>query len=86
MPLDCFFSLHNIFFYPARGGKGKNCIFCNRWMNIGGGGGKGVAGAAIATDISQAASFIAAYVYMTKKYLCFGLLRNTNGMEKNSKR
>ena len=31
----------------------------------------GVAGAAIATDISQAASFIAAYVYMTKKYPVF---------------
>ena len=31
----------------------------------------GVAGAAIATDISQAASFIAAYVYMTRKYPVF---------------
>lgn len=31
----------------------------------------GVAGAAIATDISQAASFVAAYLYMTKKYPVF---------------
>lgn len=31
----------------------------------------GVAGAAIATDISQAASFIAAYVYMSRKYPVF---------------
>ena len=31
----------------------------------------GVAGAAIATDISQAASFIAAYIYMTRKYPVF---------------
>ena len=31
----------------------------------------GVAGAAIATDISQAASFIAAYFYMTRKYPVF---------------
>lgn len=33
--------------------------------------GMGVSGAAIATDISQAASFIAAYIYMTKKYPIF---------------
>ncbi len=33
--------------------------------------GMGVAGAAIATDIAQAASFIAAIVYMTKKYSVF---------------
>ncbi len=31
----------------------------------------GVAGAAIATDISQAVSFVAAYLYMTKKYPIF---------------
>ena len=31
----------------------------------------GVAGAAIATDIAQAASFVAAYFYMTKKYPVF---------------
>ncbi len=31
----------------------------------------GVAGAALATDIAQLASFIAAYVYMTKKYPVF---------------
>ena len=31
----------------------------------------GVAGAAIATDISQAASFVAAYFYMSKKYPVF---------------
>ena len=31
----------------------------------------GVAGAAIATDISQAASFVAAYLYMIKKYPVF---------------
>ncbi|MBQ8965183.1 MATE family efflux transporter [Ruminococcus sp.] len=31
----------------------------------------GVVGAAVATDISQAASFIAAYLYMTKKYPVF---------------
>ena len=31
----------------------------------------GVAGAAIATDIAQAASFIAAYIYMTRKYPVF---------------
>ncbi len=32
---------------------------------------QGVAGAAIATDISQAASFAAAYIYMSKKYPVF---------------
>ena len=31
----------------------------------------GVAGAAVATDISQAASFVAAYFYMTRKYPVF---------------
>ncbi|MBR0398060.1 MAG: MATE family efflux transporter [Eubacterium sp.] len=31
----------------------------------------GVAGAAIATDIAQAASFVAAYIYMTRKYPVF---------------
>ena len=31
----------------------------------------GVAGAAIATDIAQAASFVAAYLYMTRKYPVF---------------
>ena len=35
----------------------------------------GVAGAAIATDISQAASFIAAYVYMTKNIRSSGSAR-----------
>lgn len=31
----------------------------------------GVVGAAVATDISQAASFVAAYIYMTRKYPIF---------------
>lgn len=36
----------------------------------------GVAGAAIATDIAQAASCIAGVIYMMKKYpLCFPLMR-----------
>lgn len=36
----------------------------------------GVAGAAIATDIAQLGSFIAAYIYMTKKYPIFKFARN----------
>ena len=45
----------------------------------------GVAGAAIATDLAQIGSFIAAYIYMVKKYPIFQFKRSDYKWHSNTK-